>query len=139
MGFLRITDRVDSAVSVLAKKLTKAIFYRETGNIFPSSGEILFHWFTNRTVLEKGSIPALDQLEVLEAAIPKIFRNGKDLSDQFDYRFSLCPDNNLTVLRVVFGRSFGFVTIASLLPLLSDWLVTFKKEAQSDTNPFKLI
>lgn len=113
LGIVRITPEMDAAVRTLAGKLVKATYFKETGRIFPTEGGILLHWFTNATRLEHGSIPALDLCD-FSAGIPRIARNGKDLSDQFDYRVSFTEGARMGVLRAVFGKAFGLVAIFAL-------------------------
>lgn len=115
-GIVNVTERMDKAVQTLAGKLSKAIYYLETGQIFPAAGDIQFHWFTNTDLFKSGSPPVLEAFEHIEAPVPRIFRNGQNLSEQFDYRYALSEDKELALLRAVFGRAFGFVTISSPIP-----------------------
>ena len=112
-GILNVTGHMDKAVSTLASKLSKAIYFMTTGHIFPATGSIQLHWFTNADLFRYGKSPVLDAFAKIEAPMPKLMRNGKDLCGQFDYRFSLSEKNDLAVLRAVFGKAFGLVTIMS--------------------------
>lgn len=115
-GIVHITDEMKKAVRVQAAKLTKAIYYRQTGNIFPNDGGIMFTWFTNEQLMANGVIPALEALKQI-ASVPQIIeRNKQDLSDQFDYRYSVDANGALHVIQVVFGKVFGFVSIFSQVP-----------------------
>lgn len=112
-GIVRVTEHMDRTVQALAKKLSKAIFYRETGQIFPSHGAIQFHWFTNADLFEFGSVPVLDALTAVKAIPLRIERNKQSLTAQFDCRYSITEGRELALLQAVFGNAFGFVTIAS--------------------------
>ena len=139
LGIVRITPEMDAAVTTLAGKLVTAIYFKEAGHIFPCSAGILLHWFTNATRLEHGSIPALDICN-FSAAIPRITRNGKDLSDQFDYRVSLTEDAKMGVLRAVFGKAFGLVAIFALdKEQLIKMNETARVTARRTASPFKLL
>lgn len=112
-GIVNVTDHMDQSVRVFAKKLSKAVYYKETGKIFPIDGEIQLRWFTNVDLFRHGTFPTLDAFAEIAAAKPKLERNRQDLSNQFDYRFSVSSDGKYAVLRALFGKAFGFVTILS--------------------------
>lgn len=109
-----VTDEMDAAVQALASKLTKAIYFKHTGQIFPSDGRIQFRWFTNADVLRQGGrLVEFEALKHIASSGEPIRRGNTDLRDQFDYRYSVGDDQPLHLLQVVFGTSFGFVTFAS--------------------------
>jgi hypothetical protein len=112
-GIVNVTDHMDEAVSTLAGKLSKAIYFMTTSHIFPATGSIQLHWFTNADLFRYGKSPVLDAFANIEAPTPKLARNGKDLCGQFDYRFSLSENKDFAVLRAVFGKAFGLGTIMS--------------------------
>lgn len=113
LGIANIPDAMHRCVETLAAKLTKAVYFKEQGSIFPSDGDIAFHWFTNAQKQEHGAIAALEALANVKATEPMLIRNGKDLRDQFDYRYSADEGSALYCLQVVFGKVFGFVTLFS--------------------------
>ena len=121
MGLARVPDRMDKAVQTIARKLTKALFYRETNTIFPLDGEITFKWFTNADKFREGSIPVLEFAANFTAPASNVTRSGKDLRNQFDYKYSLSVERDLAVLTALFGPAFGFVTVAcSKVGVLAD-------------------
>jgi len=113
LGVANVTESMHLSVATLACKLTKAIYFKHSGNIFPSDGGIFFHWFTNAQRIEHGRIVTLDEAKQFKATSSPLKRNGKDLTDQFDYRYSVDAAGTLHLLRVTFGEVFGFVTIFS--------------------------
>lgn len=113
LGIANIPEAMHRCVETLAAKLTKAVYFMEQGCIFPSDGDIGFNWFTNAQKQEHGSIAVLEALANVKAAEPVLVRNGKDLRDQFDYRYSVDEHAALHCLQVVFGKVFGFVTLFS--------------------------
>lgn len=113
---VKLPKEANQCVSVLAAKLTKAIYFKRTSAIFPADGGIMFQWFTNAQKMEHGRIVLLDAISHFAAmSVPKR-RGGKDLSDQFDYKYSVSESGELHLLQVVFGDVFGFVTIFSQVP-----------------------
>jgi hypothetical protein len=112
-GIVNVTPEMDAGVAVLAGKLTKAIYYQRTGKVFPTDGAIQFQWFTNAEKAEHGRIVALAAVARYAALSAPISRSGKDLKDQFDYRYAADASGALHVLQVLFGDVFGFVSIAS--------------------------
>lgn len=112
-GIVNVTEHMDRSVRVFAKKLSKALYFKDTGKIFPSDGEIQLRWFTNVDFFRHGTFPTLDAFAGINAVKPKLERNRKDLSNQFDYRFTVSADGKLCLLRAAFGKAFGFVTILS--------------------------
>lgn len=113
LGVVNVTDAMDDSVRILASKLTKAVYYKLTNQIFPSNGGLLFNWFTNAQRYEYGKIYVLDGLSQFNYSSEVLKRNSKCLRDQFDYRYSLSDEGTIHLLQVVFGAAFGFVTIFS--------------------------
>lgn len=116
LGIVKVTDAAHKAVGTLAGKLSKAMFHRATGEVFPTNGGIMFHWFTNAQLHEHGQIPVLEAMRQFAAMQQPVVRNGKDLQDQFDCRHSVDVEGRLHLLQVTFGTMFGFVSIFSAVP-----------------------
>lgn len=139
-GIVNVTEHMDRAVQTFARKLSKAIFYLETGEIFPAVGEIQFNWFTNAAFFKSGSPPVLEAFSAIEAPVPRIVRNAKNLSDQFDYRYALSANRELALLRAVFGRGFGFVTISSPIPgKLHEIDAELQAKTGKESGPFRFL
>jgi hypothetical protein len=113
VGVVNVNDSMREAVINLARKLSKAIFYKKTGRIFSSNGGILLNWFTNAQLYEHGGILVLQGLAHFNYQTEEITRNKKSLRDQFDYRYSLSEEGTIHLIQVTFGNSFGFVTLMS--------------------------
>lgn len=116
IGIVRVPDAMDEAVATLATKLSKAVYFSHSGKVFPTDGGIMMSWFSNASRLENAGGTVLDALTGLAAMSTPKTRNGKDLQDQFDYRYSQGEDHDLNVLQAVFGPVFGFVTLFSPTP-----------------------
>jgi hypothetical protein len=109
-----ITDEMHTAVGTLAKKLTKAIYFKQSKLIFPTDGNIFMNWFTNEILLESRRIPIFDALQGITGSVPLLQRNGKYLNDQFQYKCSISENFEVMILQVLFGNALGFVTFRSL-------------------------
>lgn len=139
MGIVNIPEEMHTAVGAFALKLTKAIYFKQTGNIFPAEGSVMYQWFTNAQMQEHGSIPMLDAFANVAAATSPIKRNGKDLSDQFDVKFSTASDAPLHVIQVIFGKMFGFVSILSEEPGRVEALHQRMVEKTGNEGPFTFL
>lgn len=84
-GPVKVPDEFHQAVGVFARKLAKAIFYRETGCLFANEGCLLLNWFTNADFLRDGKYVVFDLLKELAGLAPPLKRGGKYLNDQFVY------------------------------------------------------
>lgn len=137
IGIVRVPLEMEAAVSTLAAKLSKAVYFKQTGKVFPADGGIMMTWFTNAQRIQNGGVTALDALSSLESLSTPKTRNGRDLQDQFDYRYSQGEGGELNVLRAVFGPVFGFATIFSPTPGTIEGLEDRMKERTStDKSPF---
>ena len=101
------------AVDVLAAKLTKGVYHRHTGAIFPSDGGLVMTWFTNTDLITDGGYKLFDVLKHIAGDAPMLTRSGKDLNDQFEYKFSLSPEQHILALQAKFANAFGFVVFGS--------------------------
>ena len=110
---VRVTPEMEEGVRTLARKLTKAIYYMRTQQVFPANGGIRFQWYTNADRLENGRMLAINTLARFAVQEAPITRAGQSLADQFDYRYSCDAEGGLHVLAVTFGQVFGFVTLFS--------------------------
>lgn len=140
-GVVHVTNEMRSAVSTFATKLAKAIFYREAGMIFPSSGCLLMTWFTNADLLQDGKYPVFDALAHVAGQEPPLVRAGRFLNDQFGYKFSLSPEKSVFVLQARFGNSFGFVVFGSTIQGMLERQLQEIAEAspREDGGPFVVL
>jgi hypothetical protein len=112
-GEWQIADEMREAVDVLAAKLTKGIFYRHTGAIFPKGGGLIMTWYTNGDVIVDGGYKLFDVLKHIPGDAPMLMRAGKYLNNQFEYKFSLSPEQHILALQAKFANAFGFVVFGS--------------------------
>ena len=140
IGIVNVPERLHEAVKTFAKKLTKAVYWRETSTIFPLNGQMMFNWFTNATVLQLGSIPIFDAMASFMGTPQTVARTGKDLSGQFAYKYAVRPKGELAVLQAYFGKSFGFVSIVSSAPnVLAKIVENAKEKSGRDDLPFEFL
>jgi hypothetical protein len=141
LPLVRIPPEIHVAIKIFGSKLTKAAYFMETNMIFPATGSIMIHWFTNTVAFStSGNSPALDVFSSLEARKPILMRNGNDLSSQFGLRISIGEEQQLCVVQAVFRRSFGFVTIASSVPgQVDEFIAAARKESTKSFAPFEKI
>ncbi|MBO9689767.1 MAG: hypothetical protein J7598_24465 [Mitsuaria chitosanitabida] len=138
LSVVKVTREMHDAVAVLANKLSKAIYFIHEQKVFPSEGEIAFHWFTNAELLKHGSIPALEALKSLHRIGTPLKRNGKDLKDQFDYEYS--HGDGYHVAQVIFGKVFGFVTFFNPNPgTVGALLQRMREKSGKSSGPFQLL
>ena len=140
LGIANVTNEMQTAVESVAAKLTKAVYYMQTGSIFPRHGEIWFQWFTNAQLRQYGRIHILEAMATMAATSPALQRNGKDLKDQFDYKYSRDDTGDLHVMQVVFGDVFGLATIFSQVPgKLEKIEANIKSQLPHGASPFKYL
>jgi hypothetical protein len=113
-GPVRVTEEMHRAVEVFAAKLTKAVYYMRTNNVFPSEGRIALKWFTNSELItNQGRYVVFDLLQQLDGLAPALVRSNSLLNDQFEYKISISPDGDILALQARFGNGFGFAVFAS--------------------------
>ncbi len=140
MGIANVPQATHACVEKLADKLTRALYYLHAGCIFPRDGGIQLRWFTNAQLLQHGHIDVLEVLKDMDGVSLPLKRNGRDLRDQFDYLYSVDPPGSLHMLRVVFGRAFGFVTLFSQIPgYLEQMECEIQAQQGSQESPFRFI
>ncbi len=114
-GAMKVPDEFHAAVCVLATKLVKGIYYRDTRKVFPDIGCLLMNWFTNVELFKEGKYTVFEVLRELEGDVPVLERTGKYLNDQFQLKISLAPTNDYVAIQALFGPAFGFVVFGSTL------------------------
>jgi hypothetical protein len=101
-----------AAVDAVFRKLICALHYKHTGNILPADGTITVKWCTNVALSQFMT----DDMKAFVAGLtekPTLARDGKDLSDQFDYRYRTSDDGNSSMYFIKFRQSIfgaGIVT-----------------------------
>lgn len=138
-GVVKVTDEMHQAVCVLAKKLSKGVFYRESSKPFPDDGCLLLNWFTNADFLRDGKYIVFDLLKHLNGDAPALKRGGKYLNDQFEYKLSISPDKDILVLQAMFSTAFGFVVFGSSHSGQLEAVVTRLREQSNREGPFAVL
>lgn len=139
-GPVRVTDEMHRAVRVFAGKLTKAIFYMHTGQVFPTEGRIGLKWFTNADLMtNNGRYPVFDILQGLDGLAPALVRSKSLLNDQFEYKLSISHESDLLALQARFGQGFGFAVFACTAGDRLDALFANVETRTGRPNPFELI
>ena len=101
---------------------------------------IMFQWSANAQEMEHGRILPLDAIRHFAAVSVSKRRAGKDLSDQFPYKYSVGKSGELHMLQVVFGKAFGFVTIFSQAPGRLESIVEgIEKAHPASRRPFRFL
>jgi hypothetical protein len=113
---MKIPDEMHQAVGVLARKLAKAIYYRDVQAIFPEDGCLMLTWFTNTDLVRDGKYPVFETLRDMAGTAPTLTRSGRFLNDQFEYKVSLSAEQHLLALQARFGNAFGLVVFGSTSP-----------------------
>jgi hypothetical protein len=93
-----------TAIDSAFRKLMCALHYKHTGQVLPADAEITVKWATN------AGLPELltEEVKAFIAGLtekPTLVRNGKDLSDQFDYRFKVADDLSASAYFIKFRQS----------------------------------
>lgn len=138
-GPLKIPEEAHKAVCVFSGKLAKAIFYLETGKIFPDSGCLLLHWFTNAELFKEGKYPVFEHLKELQGNAPQLQRGKTFLNNQFQYKISISPEHDIFILQALFGKSFGFVVFGS--PIQGKLEASFEqlRKQKGRDGPFEIL
>lgn len=138
-GLVKIPEEFHRAVSVLARKLSKGIYYRETGFPFPDDGCLLLNWFTNADIVRTGKYVVFDLLKELKGVAPPLQRSGNYLNDQFEYKLSMSSEKDIFVLQARFGNAFGLVVFGSKLPGKLESIVVRLRETSQRNGPFAVL
>lgn len=111
---IKIPPEAKAAVRKVCAKLGKAIYYKETGRVFPNDGCIILQWETrSRRDSEFFTAKAL-------ADIPAVFietkRSGKFLDDQFQIKVSATNEGAYLSVQVQFSQSICALIVLSPIP-----------------------
>jgi hypothetical protein len=97
-------EAAERTIDTVVQKVLRALHYKHTGKIAPIGDQIVFmRWFTNAYVhqLEHESYAPFLSLP----ARPPMVRNGRDLSDQFSYRYGVDDDRDVSAFFLRFRLS----------------------------------
>jgi hypothetical protein len=138
-GAVKIPAQIHEAVCVFARKLGKAIFYKESGNIFPDAGCILLNWFTNADFLRDGKYATFESLQELGGNVPTLKRSSQFLNSQFQYKLSISDKKDVFVLQALFGKAFGLVLFGSSQTGLLEASVLRLRKQTGRPGPFTVL
>ncbi len=138
-GAVRITEEFHEAVKIFAAKLTKGIYYNATNSIFPNDGCLLLNWFSNADLIRDGRYTIFDLFGNIGGEAPRLMRTGVFLNDQFEYKLSLSPVQDVLIIQARFGASFGFVVFGSLIPGHLEEIVTRLRQQADREGPFAVL
>ena len=138
-GIVKVPEEIHNAVSELARKLSKGIFYRETGSPFPDEGCLILNWFTNEELFREGKYITFDLLKEIAGTAPQTQRSGKYLNDQFEYKLSLSNEREFFVLQARFSNAFGLAVFGSTQPNRLEAMVSRLREKTSRNGPFAIL
>jgi len=106
---MEMPEEIMGAISRYAEKLGRALYYKATGTALPSSGLIRAKHLTNAQWMSPTFPP--DGFDALSTT-PPMTRSGKDLSDQFTYRYGATPDGDAAAFWIQFRESVGMLVFA---------------------------
>jgi len=115
-GVANILPEMHRAVEVFAAKLAKAIYYKETGKVFPHDGELLMKWSGNSHLVTQGRYLLLDSLGDLPGSVPELRRGRTVLNNQFSYALNMADGGELFAIRATFGAGFALLIFGTPLP-----------------------
>jgi len=139
VGGIKVTKEFHDAVSTLAKKLGKAIYYQQMTKPFPNHGGLIMNWFTNAELFQHGKYLIFDHLKELTGNAPALRRNAKYLNDQFEYKLSLTDEQDMFVLQAKFGSAFGMLIIGSPQQGKLESFVASMRERTGKDGPFSVL
>lgn len=95
-------DRIGNAITLFARKLFLALYYKHAGEILSNTGAIYPSWLTNLQAADL-KLP----VQLLESmAEPSLTRCNTSLTDQFFYQYGVTNDKNAHVFLCQFRLSF---------------------------------
>jgi hypothetical protein len=134
-----VPEEMSDAVATFARKLAKAVYYREVGAIFPNEGTLLLNWFTNAEIVQHGKYILFDLLKDVEGRAVPLRRGGKYLDEQFQYKLSIADGNRVFVLQARFGVAFGLVVFGSTEPQIIEPVMEQLRDKYGKNGPFVVL
>jgi hypothetical protein len=92
------------AADAVFRKIMYALHFKHTQGILPTTGEVTLKWATNVGLQELLS----EEVKAFIGGLtnkPALNRNGKDLSEQFDYRYGVADDLSASAYFIKFRQS----------------------------------
>lgn len=102
----------ERAFETVLRKIMRALHWKHTGKVAPADDRLLLaSWYTSAYLHVLHSSGDFDLFSQLPAR-PALVRNGRDLSDQFAYRYGVSETQDASVYMLMFRHSViatGFV------------------------------
>jgi hypothetical protein len=137
-GVAHVTEEHLEALRSFARKLTKAVYFKHAGKVFPNAGTIAYKHFTNADAMQ-GDFQFFETLEDLAGDVPKQVRTKIDLSSQFSYKVSLSDARDVIVLQAAAYKSFGLVTFSSIDPNVIQGAIGNLELTTGHSSPFEIL
>ena len=134
-----IPKEMSLAVETFARKLAKAIYFREVGAIFSNEGTLLLNWFTNAELVKHGKYVLFDLLKDVPGRAVPLRRGGKYLDEQFQYKLSITSENHVFILQARLGVAFGFVIFGSTQTQVIEPVVELLRAKYGKDGPFVML
>lgn len=134
-----VPEEMSQAVATFSRKLAKAVYVREVGAVFPNEGTLLLNWFTNAEIVQHGKYVLFELLKDVAGRSVPLRRGGKYLDEQFQYKLSIAPENNVFILQARFGVAFGLVVFGSTEPQVIEPVVEQLREKYGKNGPFIIL
>lgn len=112
---IKVPDAAKASVPVFASKIAKALHHLHTDRIVPTEAAIEHRWFTNYHNAA-GRVP--EEIFTVPTGLPAIRRGKVDLGNQFNYRFGVANNGELSMFTIWFRNSFCMVVMITFDPLL---------------------
>lgn len=136
---INLPAEFNEAIRVFARKLSKGVFYKETGSIFPGDGTLYLNWFTNAQLIANDRYPAFEILNELGGKAPPVQRGNRYLNDQFSYRISISNEHDIFVLEATFTAAFGLVVFGSRNTGQLETIIQNLKDTREREGPFQVL
>lgn len=121
---VRVPSAATAAVPVFAAKLAKALHFMHTDRVVPNEAAIEHRWFTNYNSAE-GKVP--EEIFTVPTGAPALRRGKVDLGGQFNYRFGVANNGELSMFTIWFRSSFCMVVMITFDPALMEQVNTEAK------------
>lgn len=139
MGVAKTPPEMHRAMEVFAAKLGKAIYYLDTGRVFPQHGELAMRCSGNSEIVAKGQYGLVNTLSELPGHTPLLKRGKRSINSQFEYKLSMSEKKDLFAIVATFGLGFAVVIFGSPRPGLIKNDLSLFREITGRVNQFTLL
>lgn len=100
INMVNVPPEVDGIVKAFGERLVRALHYKHTGRIVPSTGTVRVSWYTNANLLDN-TFPR-QVFERLKQR-PTLIRASENLTQQFNYSYEVSASGDLGAFLSAFG------------------------------------